>query len=131
MRSQATFFRRSLWDAMGGVTLDDLFFDFDLFIRATRLARVYFMHRILGNYRSHEKSMFFSGEYKRNDAWVTRRRYMGKWARLPTWFFKPVALLSLTRRTLWYARLGDWDYIFGGLKRRTSKFLPSQWRRQA
>lgn len=120
MNNQAAFFRRSLWDAMGGITFDDYFFDYDLFLRATRIARVFFIHQILGNYRKHAGSGYFSGtlEHLRTDQWVVRRRYMGRWGRLPTFVLKALATLSLIRRTLWYVRLGDWDYIIGGIGRR-------------
>jgi len=123
MNNQAAFFRRTLWDAMGGITFHDHNFDYDLFLRATRIARPFFVHRTLGNYRNHLGSGYFSGAYRsiETSPWVTRRRYMGRWGRLPRIVFKPLAILSLIRRTMWYARLGDWDYLQEGLKRRLSR----------
>lgn len=124
MHNQAAFFRRRLWDEMGGITFQDYFFDYDLFVRATRLAHPFFIHQTLGNYRAHAGSGHFGGqlESKRNAPWVTSRRYMGKWGRLPTVVFKTIALVSLARRTLLHMWLGDWDYLRGGFRRRILRF---------
>lgn len=124
MINQAAFFRRALWDRMGGVQFADGYaYDYDLFLRATRSARrLFFVHRTLGNYRLHVNSLTFSKGQNRLksgfDVWVVRRRYLGRWGWLPTVVFKPIALLSLARRTLWHMWLGDWDYLAGGLLRR-------------
>ena len=124
MNNQAAFFRRTLWDRMGGVQFADGYaYDYDLFLRATRSARrLFFIHHALGNYRMHANSLTFGAGQNRlessNDTWVVRRRYLGRWGRLPTVVFKPIALLSLARRTLWHMRLGDWDYLAGGARRR-------------
>jgi glycosyltransferase involved in cell wall biosynthesis len=123
MHNQGAFFRRSLWDAMGGVTLEDFFFDYDLFLRAMRIARPHFIHRVLGNYRSHPVSQHFSGKlgHLETDPWTVRRRYLGRLSGLPTPVFAPLFLLALVRRSLWHARLGDWDYLAGGVRRRILK----------
>lgn len=124
MNNQAAFFCRTLWDRMGGVQFADGYaYDYDLFLRATRSARhSFFIHRTLGNYRVHVNSLTFGEEQNRlksgNDVWVIRRRYLGRWGRMPTVVFKPIALLSLVRRTLWHMWLGDWDYLAGGVRRR-------------
>lgn len=120
MHNQGAFFRRSLWEQMGGVTLDDFFFDYDLFLRTAKHARAKFIHRVLGNYRAHAGSEHFSGQlgHLETDPWVVRRRYLGRWAGLPTAVFKPMMLASLARRTLWHMALGDWDYLAGGARRR-------------
>lgn len=120
MNNQAAFFRRSLWDAMGGVTYDDFFFDYDLFLRTLRIAHPYFIHQTLGNYRNHSGSQQFSGKLKHlmPDPWIIRRRYMGRWKDFPTFSFAPLKGYFLIRRLFWHARLGDWDYIVGGVGRR-------------
>lgn len=120
MHNQAAFFRRQLWDAMGGIRLQDHFFDYDLFIRATRLAHPYFIHRTLGNYRQHAGSGHFGGahEHLRTDPWVVRRRYLGRLASLPVVCFKPISVGSTARRFVWHMRLGDWDYLARGFRRR-------------
>lgn len=125
MHSQAAFFRRQLWDKMGGITFQDYFFDYDLFVRATRLAHPFFIHQTLGNYRNHQKSAHFGGQYEnqRTDHWVVRRRYLGRWANLPTVVFRPIGVLSLARRTLWHMWLGDWDYLMSGFRRRVLRKL--------
>ncbi len=117
MHNQAAFFRRTLWDAMGGITFDDYFFDYDLFLRATRMARrTHFVHRILGNYRKHPDSGWFSGRYEslRKSVWVRRRRYLGRFSKVPTGVLAQLRWLCLMRRTLWYMWLGDWDYVSRG-----------------
>jgi glycosyltransferase involved in cell wall biosynthesis len=120
MHNQGAFFRRRLWDAMGGITFDDHFFDTDLFLRATRLTNGQFVHRWIGNYRCHPASGHFSGqlEHLRTDPWVIRRRYLGRWARLPPAAFMPLRLADMARRTLWHMRQGDWDYLAAGAARR-------------
>lgn len=124
MHNQAAFFRKDLWDKMGGITFDDFFFDVDLFIRTARCSRkAYFIHQILGNYRIHPMSQHFGGqlEHLRTDKWVILKRYMGRWRNLPTWMFAPVAWASFVWRTIWHMRLGDWDYLAGGFQRRVLK----------
>jgi glycosyltransferase involved in cell wall biosynthesis len=124
MHNQATFFRRSLWDRMGGITFDDFFFDYDLFIRTVRCSnKSYFFHQILGNYRKHAGSQHFGGQFEnmRRSRWDTLKRYMGKWKFLPNWSFLPIIWGSFLYRTIWHIRLGDWDYISNGAKMRIFK----------
>lgn len=120
LNNQAAFFRRSLWDAMGGIQFQDYFFDYDLFLRTLRIAHPYFIHQTLGNYRKHIGSGHFSGklEHLRSDTWTIRRRYMGNWKVFPEFLFEPLRYIFLIRRLFWYARLGDWDYVVGGVGRR-------------
>ncbi len=119
IHNQAAFFRRSLWDRMGGITIvDDPSFDYELFIRALREANSRFIHRTLGNYRQHPGSITFSGETDHTDPWVFRRQHLGRLRHLPRWALRPVTWFSCARRALWYAILGDWDYLLRGLRRR-------------
>ncbi|MBE3086119.1 MAG: glycosyltransferase [Bacteroidetes bacterium] len=129
MHNQAAFFRRSLWDAMGGITFNDYFFDVDLFIRACRFSKkAFFLHRILGNYRNHTGSGYFGGQlvHLQTDTWVILKRYLGGWGKLPKWAFIPVRWASLVTRTMLHMWLGDWDYLEGGFIRRISHKLHSR-----
>lgn len=124
MHNQATFIRRDLWDRMGGITFDDYFFDFDLFIRACRFSKkAHFIHETLGNYRNHAGSGHFGGqlEHLRTSSWLTIQRYLGKWSRLPRWMFQPVVWWTFVYRTMWHMRLGDWDYMTRGISRKILK----------
>ena len=119
-QNHAAFFRRSLWEQAGGITLYELNFDVDLIFRIARLAHPFFIHRTLGAYRNHAGSAWFSGEVKHleGDPWVIRRRFMGRWSKLPTWCFSPVILIAKARRYAFLACQGDWDYLLRHAQRK-------------
>jgi glycosyltransferase involved in cell wall biosynthesis len=121
MHNQAAFFRKSLWDAAGGIGFRDYFFDRDLFIRIMRASQKQrFIHKILGNYRAHEASGTFGGLHlhlKENPLAVTRR-YLGRWAGLPDWVLRLLFCITELRRVVYFICIGDWDYLAcGALKR--------------
>ena len=121
IQNHAAFFRRSLWEKAGGITFYELNYDVDLIYRLIRSANPYFLHHTLGNYRNHKTSLSFSGQSKnlQRDFWVIRRRFLGKWGRLPKWCFLPVVILVKIRRYAYLAYLREWEYF----KRQTQKLL--------
>jgi glycosyltransferase involved in cell wall biosynthesis len=122
-QNHAAFFRRSLWEGAGGIKFNELNYDVDLIFRISRLAQACFIHRVLGDYRKHTGSISFSGKANnlQRDPWVIRRRFMGRWGRLPRWFFAPATALAKVRRYAYLVCQGDWDYVSGHVKRLLSK----------
>jgi len=122
MHNQAAFFRKTLWDASGGIDFSYfLSFDRDLFIRIMRSSRKRrFIHKILGNYRQHQKSLTFGPNYKhlRERPQDITRRYLGQWASLPDWVLRLLFYVTELRRVFYFICMGDWDYlVYGALKR--------------
>jgi len=120
-QNQAAFFRRSLWERIGGIKFYEINFDVDLIYRASKLANPFFLHRTIGNYRNHQDSISFSGKAQnlQKDTWVIRRRLLGRLRKLPKWIFIPNILLAKIRRYLFLIYQGDWDYVFWHLLRFT------------
>jgi glycosyltransferase involved in cell wall biosynthesis len=119
-QNHAAFFRRSLWERIGGIVSEERFFDPEIVLRAARLGHPHFIRKILGNYRRHAGSMTFSGEYQLPDPWVLRRRHLGRWASLPTWCMLPLVALAKGRRLAHLAWQGDADYVLKRVRRQLS-----------
>lgn len=113
LQSQAAFFRRTLWEKVGGIQFHELNYDVDLIFRMVKFSNSYFLHRAIGNYRNHSNSLSFSGQSDKlqKDFWVIRRRFLGKWGKFSDAFFAPVVVLAKIRRYLWLMFLGDWEYF--------------------
>lgn len=119
-QNHAAFFRRSLWDAIGGIRFVDYNFDVDLIYRAARIAKAHLVPHILGNYRAHHGSQFFSGAFRTIEVTpdIIRQRYLGSWNRLPRMVFPILAAGARTRRFGYYVLQGDWDYLLRRFIRR-------------
>lgn len=117
-QNHAAFFRRSLWERAGGITFDELNYDVDLIFRLARKGHPYFVHQVLGAYRMHSASITFSGiaEGLQKDPWVIRRRFLGKWKKLPRLCFAPMVILAKLRRYLYLLYLGDWNCLLMRVK---------------
>jgi len=122
-QNHAAFFRRNLWDKAGGVTLKELNFDVDLIFRIARLANPCFIHQVFGNYRSHAGSITFSRKIENieRDPWVIRRRFLGRWNKIPRWFFAPIIAVAKIRRYVLLLFQGDIDYVLKHFKRFLNK----------
>ncbi|OGN75973.1 MAG: hypothetical protein A2X25_02190 [Chloroflexi bacterium GWB2_49_20] len=123
LQNQSAFFRRSLWEKAGGIAFQELNYDVDLVFRIIRLAHPFFIRQVLGDYRSHAGSISFSGrgENLQRDPWVIRRRFMGKWSKLPGWCFAPAIVMAKVRRYVYLVCQGDWGYVLRHIKRILNK----------
>jgi glycosyltransferase involved in cell wall biosynthesis len=122
-QNHAAFFRRSLWEQAGGITFNELNYDVELNFRIARLAHPFFIHRVLGDYRRHSGSISSSGKADnlQKDPWVIRRRFMGRWSKLPKWCFAPAIALAKARRYAFLVGQGDLDYVIGHVIRVLNK----------
>ncbi|MCS6801252.1 MAG: glycosyltransferase family 2 protein [Chloroflexota bacterium] len=122
-QNHAAFFRRRLWDAIGGIRFVDYNFDTDLIYRAARIANARFIPRILGNYRAHLGSQYFSGAYRAIEVShdTIRQRYLGSWKRLPRWTYPVLSAAARARRFGYYVIQGDWDYLLRRVTRRLER----------
>jgi hypothetical protein len=93
-------------------------YDVDLIFRIARLAHPFFIHRALGDYRKHAGSLSFSGKANnlQRDPWVIRRRFIGRWSKLPRWCFAPAIAMAKVRRYAYLVWQGDWSYVVGHIK---------------
>lgn len=117
-QNHAAFFRRSLWEKAGGITFQELNYDADLIYRISRIAHPFFIHSELGAYRNHAGSITFSERSTniQKDRWVIRRRFLGRWGRLPTWCFFPIVGLAKFRRFAYLVYQREWNYLLSHTK---------------
>lgn len=120
MNNQSAFFRRELWEGIGGITvLDHPGFDYDLILRALKASRrVKHLRTVLGTFRVHAGSLTSAPDAPHHDPEVIKRPHLGALADAPKVLRSLLHGAALTRRSFLYVAQGDAGYVVRGLRRR-------------
>jgi len=123
MHNQAAFFTPSAFNKAGGIKLEYRYaFDYDFFLCLSCVAQPHFLHKTLGLYRVHSGSLTHSSRNVtcKGEVAAIKAKYLSSLGigKMSSPLLQLIRFAFLLRRAAWYARLGDWDYLLQGVRRR-------------